>query len=61
MKLSSSVVTTSSTWKWVFSNAGPRSNNAPAAIAAAIINGNITKGGTGSEALPTATAVSAPT
>jgi hypothetical protein len=44
MKLSSSVVTTSSTWNRVLSRAGPMRSSAPAAIDATTISGTRGRG-----------------
>jgi hypothetical protein len=60
MKLRSSVVTTSSTPKRVFSTAGPRSSKAPAAMAAIIRIGMSRKDGSGSAPVPSTTVTTAP-
>jgi len=64
MKLSNSVVTTSSTPSRCFINAGPSSNKAPASAAASIMSGNSSHTGHSSPEPPcmppTATAASAP-
>ena len=59
-KLSSSVVTTSSTPKRVLRNVGPSSSSAPASMAAAMIIGIRSGAGSGSAPVPSTIAMIAP-
>ena len=60
MKFNSKVVTTSSTPNRVFSSAGPSSSKAPASIAAAMISGISSRGGSGSRPVPNTTVTTPP-